>query len=511
MPVFDKTGVPIYNRQRMPHPPFITVDEKSDAPLYRQIYETIRRSILSGGLPSGRQLPASRLLAEQLGVSRMTIINAYEQLLAEGYIEGRMGAGTFVAAHLPEEFLQASGFKRLGLQEKPLMRKVRLSEYGSKLAQSSKIILQHHGATALAPFQHGVAALDEFPFGVWAKIAQKWQKRPPASVLSYGDAVGFQPLRDAVAAHLAETRGVRCTPEQIIITNGTQQALDLIGRIFLSESEDVCLEDPGYLGARDIFTMTGARIVPVPIDDEGFDLQTARKRSPKARLIYVTPSHQFPLGMTMSLARRLSLLEWARERDAIIVEDDYNSEYRYSRRPLASLQGLDLDGRVIYVGTFSKTIFPALRLGYLVVPADLIEVFAAARALTDLHSPVIEQAVLAEFISERHFARHIRRMRAIYEERQQTLVEEARKNLRGALEVAPAKAGMHLIGWLPSGVSDLEVSRRAAEAGLNLAPISAYCINQKLRGGLLLGYTAYDEKHIRQGIKNLARVLTDIA
>ena len=494
----------------MPHPPFITLDEKCGAPLYRQLYETIRRSILSGGLPSGRQLPASRLLAKQLGVSRMTVVNAYEQLLAEGYLEGRMGAGTFVSAHLPEEFLQASGFKRLERQEKPSPRKVILSEYGSRVAQNSKTILQHHGATALVPFQHGVAALDEFPFGVWAKIAQRWQKSPPASVLSYGDAAGFQPLRDAVAAHLAAARGVRCTSQQIIITNGTQQALDLIGRIFLSNSEDVCLEDPGYIGARDIFSTTGARIVPVPIDDEGFDVQTARKRSLKARLIYVTPSHQFPLGVTMSLARRLSLLEWARERDAFVIEDDYNSEYRYSGRPLASLQGLDRDGRVLYVGTFSKTIFPALRLGYLVVPADLVEVFAAARALTDLHSPVIEQAVLADFISERHFARHIRRMRGMYEERQQTLVEEARKNLKGRLEVAPAKAGMHLIGWLPDGVSDREVSRRAAEAGLNLAPVSAYCINQKLRGGLLLGYTAYDEKHIRQGMKKLARVLTDI-
>jgi GntR family transcriptional regulator/MocR family aminotransferase len=495
----------------MPHPPFITLDDKSGAPLYRQIYETIRRSILSGGLPSGRQLPASRLLASQLGVSRMTVVNAYEQLLAEGYLEGRAGAGTFVSAHLPEEFLQAPGFERPERQEKSSPRKVVLSGYGSKLAQNGKVILRHLGASAHVPFQHGVAALDEFPFGVWAKIVQRWHRSPPASVLSYGDAVGFRPLRDAVAAHLAAARGVRCTREQIIITNGTQQALDLIGRIFLSESDDVCLEDPGYIGARDIFAATGARIVPVPIDDEGFDLRTARERSRKARLVYVTPSHQFPLGVTMSLARRLSLLEWARERDAFVIEDDYNSEYRYAGRPLASLQGLDRDGRVIYVGTFSKTIFPALRLGYLVVPADLAEVFAAARALTDLHSPVIEQAVLADFISERHFARHIRRMRGMYEARQKTLVEEARKNLRGMLEVAPAKAGMHLIGWLPDGVSDREVSERAADAGLNLAPVSDYCINQQLRGGLLLGYTAYDEKHIRRGTKKLAQVLTEIA
>ena len=495
----------------MPHPPFITLDEKSDAPLYRQIYETIRRSILSGGLHSGRQLPASRLLAKQLGVSRMTVVNAYEQLLAEGYLEGRAGAGTFVAAHLPEEFLQASGFKRLERQEKPLTRRVKLSEYGSKLAQNSKIILRHHSATVLLPFQHGIAAIDEFPFGVWAKIAQKWQKKPPASVLGYGNAVGFQPLRDAIATHLASARGVRCTAEQIIITNGTQQALDLIGRVFLTAADDVCLEDPGYLGAHDIFAATGARVVPVPIDDEGFDLQNARKRSQSARIIYVTPSHQYPLGVTMSLARRLGLLEWARERDAFVIEDDYNSEYRYAGRPLASLQGLDNDGRVIYVGTFSKTIFPALRLGYLVVPVDLIEVFAAARALADLHSPAIEQAILAEFISERHFARHIRRMRGMYEERQQILVEEARKNLGRMLDVTLAEAGMHLIGWLPESISDREVSRRAAEVDLSLTPVSAYCINQKLRGGLLLGYTAFNGKQIRQGMKKLARVLTEIA
>jgi GntR family transcriptional regulator/MocR family aminotransferase len=494
----------------MPHPPFITLEENSGAPFYRQIYETIRRSILSGGLPLGRQLPASRLLAKQLGVSRMTVVNAYEQLLAEGYLEGKIGAGTFVSAHLPEEFLQTSSFKRSELHEKALPRKIVLSPYGKRVAPNTKTILQHHGATALVPFQHGVAALNEFPFGVWAKIAQRIQKSPTSAVLSYGDAVGFQPLREAVAAHLGAARGVRCTPEQIIITNGTQQALDLISRIFLSESEEVCLEDPGYVGARDTFAATGARIVPVPIDDEGFDLQTARQRSRKARLIYVTPSHQFPLGVTMSLARRLSLLEWAQEREAFVIEDDYNSEYRYAGRPLASLQGLDRDGRVIYVGTFSKTVFPALRLGYLVVPSDLLEVFAAARALNDLHSPVIEQAVLAEFISERHFARHIRRMRGLYEQRQECLVEEARKNLNGMLEVARATAGMHLIGWLPEGVNDREVSRQAAETGLNLAPVSAYCLDEKLRGGLLLGYTAYDEKQIKQGMKKLARLLTGI-
>jgi GntR family transcriptional regulator/MocR family aminotransferase len=493
----------------MPYLPFITFDEKSEASLYRQIYERIRRSILSGELHSGRQLPASRLLAKQLGVLRMTVVNAYEQLLAEGYLASRAGAGTFVAEHLPEEFLQASGFGRQEHRANPLSRKVNFSDYGRQLAQNSNIILRHHGATTLLPFQHGVPAIDEFPFGLWMKIAQKWQKKPPASILSYGDSVGFQPLRDALTAHLAAARGVCCTTEQIIITSGTQQALDLIGRILLTKTTEVCLEDPGYLGARHIFAATGAKIVPVPIDEEGFDLQKARRLCRKARLVYVTPSHQYPLGVTMSLARRLGLLEWARQKDAFIIEDDYNSEYRYAGRPLPSLQGLDRDGRVIYVGTFSKTIFPALRLGYLVVLTDLIEVFAAARALTDLHSPSIDQAVLAEFIAERHFARHVRRMRELYEERQQILVEEAREHLKGMLEVAPAEAGLHLIGWLPDGVGDREVSRRAAQASLNIARVSAYCINQKLRGGLLLGYTAFNEKQIRLGMKKLARVLAE--
>jgi GntR family transcriptional regulator/MocR family aminotransferase len=494
----------------MPYPPFIMLDEKSGLPLYRQIYEAIRQAILSGNLRPTTPLPATRFLSKELGVSRMTVINAYDQLFAEGYLEAKTGAGTFVAAHLPEEFLQTSGVERREHQESPAARKVNFSDYGKNLAQNSNSILRHHGTSSLLPFEHGVPGTEEFPFDVWAKIAQRWQKKPSSSILSYGDSTGFQPLREAIAAHLAAARGVRCEVEQIIITNGTQQALDLIGRIFLMKTTDVYIEDPGYYGARDIFAAAGARIIPVPIDGEGFDLQEARKRSRKARLAYVTPSHQYPLGVTMSLTRRLNLLEWARDRDAFVIEDDYNSEYRYSGRPLASLQGLDRDGRVIYLGTFSKTIFPALRLGYLVVPPNLIEVFAAARALTDLHSPSLDQAVLAEFIAERHFARHVRRMRGIYEERQRILVEEVRRNLKGRLEVAPAEAGMHLIGWLPDGIDDRDVSRRAAEANLKIACLSAYCIDQVLRGGLLLGYTAFNERLIKQGVKKLARVLGEI-
>ncbi len=485
------------------------LDEKSTAPLYRQIYEAIRRAILNGEFYSTMPLPATRLLAKQLSISRMTVINAYDQLLAEGYLVSRAGAGTFVAAHLPEEFLQTPGVKNQKHQDRTLPRQIKVSEYGKNLSKNGTIFLRHHGATVFQPFQNSLPAIDKFPFDVWARVAQKRQKNPSASLLCYGEPTGFRPLREAVAAYLASARGVRCTTEQVIITNGTQQALDLIGRIFLEKKAEVWIEDPCYLGARNIFGATGANIVPVPIDDEGFNLEKARKKSKNARLVYITPSHQYPLGITMSLARRLNLLEWAGKTDSFIVEDDYDSEYRYAGRPLASLQGLDRDGRVIYLGTFSKTIFPALRLGYLVVPTDLIEMFVAARAMTDLHSPTIDQAILAGFITEGYFARHIRRMRGIYEERQQILVEESRKHLGGILEVAPDESGMNLIGWLPDGVSDRDVASRAKQSNLRISPISTLCLDEKLRGGLLLGYTAFNEKQIRQGVKKLAQVINE--
>lgn len=490
----------------MPHPPFIMLDEASGQPIYRQIYETIRESILSGKFFPTMPLPASRLLAKQLRVSRMTVVNAYDQLTAEGYLESRPGAGTFVAEHLPEEFLQASN-KNGREAEINLPRRMKFSAFGNHLNNNSRTILPFFGESSLSPFQQGVPAIDKFPSEVWSRIAQKWQKKIPPGLLGYQDSGGYAPLREAIAAHLVSTRGLRCTAEQVIVTGGTQQSLDLIGRVFLEKGSEVFIEDPCYAGARTAFEATGARLVPVPLDDGGFDLQKARGKSNKARLVYVTPSFQYPLGITMSLARRMNLLEWASETDSFIIEDDYNSEFRYASRPIAALQGLDSRGRVIYLGTFSKTVFPALRLGCIVVPTDLIEVFTTARALTDLHSPSIEQAILAEFISERHLTRHIRRMRGIYEQRQQILVTEAKKHLKGWLEVAASEAGMHLVGWLPEGVDDRAVAADAAEANLKIMPLSLLCIKEKMRGGLVLGYAAFDEQQIKAGVKKLAQVL----
>jgi GntR family transcriptional regulator/MocR family aminotransferase len=492
----------------MPHPPFISLDENSDVPIYRQIYETIRRSILEGKFYPGRSLPPSRLLAKQLSVARMTVINAYDQLIAEGYIESKKGSGTFVASHLPEDFLNAEQPQKQKSRAETAERNIKLSSFGTHLAKQEVTFMRRYTTPSLVPFRNGVPAIDEFPFETWAKISQKHLKSASFKMFSYGDVHGFEPLREAIALHLSATRGVNCTAGQIIITNGTQQTLDLIGSVFLSKTAEVCLEDPSYFGARDIFSAIGAKIVPVSIDAEGFNLEEAKTKSRNPRLIYVTPSHQYPLGVTMSLARRMNLLEWARETESFIVEDDYDSEYRYTGRPLASLQGLDRNNRVIYIGTFSKTVFPALRLGFLVAPEDLIEIFASAKALRDWHSPNIDQAVLAEFITDGHFTKHIRKMRGLYEERQQILLEEAEKHLRGMLELTPSTAGMHLIGWLPEDLNDRRIFQAGLENNLQLAPISASCLNAKLRGGIFLGYTAFQAAQIREGIKKLQQILS---
>jgi len=494
----------------MPHPPFIILDEKSDAPLYRQIYETIRSSILSGEFHSGRQLPASRLLAKQLGVSRMTVINAYDQLLAEGYLESKAGAGTFVAEHLPEEFLQTPRLERQDTETKTSSRDLKLSRYGKNILQESGAVLQNNQVTPIVPFQYGLVAIDKFPFDIWTKVANKCYYTLQRDAFGYGEPAGFYPLREAIAAYLKSFRAVNCTPEQIIITNGAQHAFDLIGRVLLEPKTEVWIENPCYTGAKQVLQSFEAKLVPVPVDKNGFDLAAALKQSRNARLVYVTPSHQFPLGVTMSLPRRLQLLEWARTAEAWIIEDDYDSEFRYEGRPLASLQGLDRDGRVFYTGTFSKTIFSALRLGCLVVPKDLIEIFTAVRALGGSHSPLIDQATLAEFINEGHFVRHVRRMRRLYEEKQEILISEVKKHLAGKLEVKKTVSGMHLIGWLNDDVKDYIVAKKAAEFGVKAAAVSSHSLTKQERGGLILGYTATGEKQIKKGVRQLSAAMESL-
>ena len=486
-------------------PPWISLDGTSRSPYYRQLYEGLRRAILSGMLGAGSRLPSTRTLAAELGVSRTTVVTAFEGLLAEGYLEGKVGSGTFVAGSLPDDLLSVG--PKAGCGPAPVRAGRGLSERGTLLAATPTSVVRDRGAPRA--FRPGVPALDEFPHAAWRRISGKVWRRPPGGLLGYGDPAGYRPLREAIAGYLGAARAVRCVAEQVIVVSGSQQALDLAARVLLDPGDAAWVEDPGYMGARGALAGAGARLVPVPVDGEGLGVAAGVVREPGARLACVTPSHQYPLGVTMSLGRRLELLGWANRSGAWVIEDDYDSEYRYTGRPLEALQGLDssAEGRVIYIGTFSKVLFPALRLGYLVVPPDLTGAFTAARELTDRHPPTAEQAVLADFIVEGHFLRHLRRMRALYAERQATLVEEAGRELAGLLDVRPAGAGMHLVGRLPEGVDDRESSRRAAERGVEAPPVSLYGGVPQGHGGLMLGYAAVGEAETREGVRRLAEAL----
>ena len=494
--------------------PFIALDHGAaeHAPIYQQVYNQIRQAILSGACRPTAKLPSTRELARQLGVSRTTIVNAYDQLFAEGYLAGKTGAGTFVAGNLPDELVEvnrrqfAAAPKTIESSAPNLARRAE-SLRAAREAATPLFNPARNGNKKLIAFQHGLPALDRFPFDVWARLVAKRWRESPADLLGYGSALGFRPLRETIAAYLKTARGVVCSAEQVIIVAGAQQAFDLAARVLLDAGDAVWLEDPFYSGARAAFLAHGAKTFGVPVDDAGFSLTEAIKTGVQPKLVYVTPSHQMPLGVTMSLQRRLGLLDWASRAKAWIVEDDYDSEFRYNGRPLASLQGLDKSERTLYVGTFSKTLFPSLRLGCLVVPNSLVEIFTTARLIGDLQSPTVDQAVLNDFIVEEHFARHIRRMRALYKERQEILIDEASRELGGLLEVAPDDAGLHLVGWLPKNVCDRCASTKALAHNVAAAALSNYSERSLNRGGLILGYAATDEQQIKTGVQKLAAAL----
>jgi GntR family transcriptional regulator/MocR family aminotransferase len=431
-------------------------------------------------------------------------MNAYAQLQAEGYLEGRVGFGTCVSSSLPDDLLQVRAqeayehYSRSGRG---------LSKRGTLLSGTPPTVSDYQDR--LRAFQPGLPALEEFPSRVWRNLYNKVWQRPPQELLGYGDPAGYRPLREAISDHLCATRAVRCSWEQVVVVAGSQQALDLSARLLLDPGDAAWVENPGYPGARAALVGAGARLIPVPVDEHGLDVSAGEAACRDARLAYVTPSHQYPLGATMSLPRRLDLLDWARRSDAWILEDDYDSEYRYSGRPFEALQGLDAEDRVVYVGTFSKVLFPALRLGYLIVSQDLVEAFTAARELSDLHSPSIEQAVLADFIADGHFIRHVRRMRALYADRQEILVEAASRDLAGVLEVRPAESGLHLVGRLPENADDRAASRLAADHGVEAIPLSWYADGSSRHRGLMLGYAAVSEAEIREGTSRLATALKD--
>ncbi len=503
------------------HAAFLSMilDPTANKPLYRQLYDKLRQAILLGELAGGTRLPSTRTFARNLGISRATVMIAFEQLLYEGYIYGEVGSGTYVRHVLPDELLQSPTIEHEARQTLEKQEQITEESLPAELSQRGKIIAGSEmaplkywqGTVQQQAFQPGLPALREFPFKLWGQLEAKRWRHTTGDEFGYGDPAGYRPLRNEIAAYVQAARGVKCDEEQVIIVAGSQQAINLSAQLLIDPGDKVWIEEPCYLGARGALLSSGAQLVPVAIDDEGLQVAKGIERCAQARLAYVTPSHQFPLGTTMSLARRLALLQWATRAGSWILEDDYDGEYRYAGKPLASLHGLDTAERVIYIGTFSKVMFPALRLGYLVVPPQLIDAFKAARAAADRHSNTIDQLVLTDFMVQEHFARHVRRMRTLYEERQHMLVEQAKRLLGSLLALDKAEAGMHLVGKLAQGISDVHAAQQIATRGVVTTPVSKYYLKHPDLNALVLGYAAFNEQEIRQGVEQLAIALEKMA
>jgi GntR family transcriptional regulator/MocR family aminotransferase len=476
--------------------PVIAIDRLDTLPLHRQISEGFRAAILRGNLRPGQQVPSSRDLAENLEVSRFPVLDAYAQLLSEGYFESRVGSGTFVSALLPGQL--------------PHGRRSRSTTGGSRcLSRRSSLLPQFETVPwrdGLGPFGVHQSALDQFPFGAWAKLLAEHGRRPSLRAIHHTDPIGLDCLRDAICSYLRTARAVECDPSQIMIVSGSQQALEITARVLLDPGDSVWIEEPGYQLARSVLLGAGCRVVPVPVDDEGINVSEGIELLPKARAAFVTPSHQYPLGVTMSASRRLRLLDWARDHGAWVVEDDYDGAYRYDTTSVSSLQGIDSDARVIYIGTFSRVIFPSIRVSYIVIPPDLVERFMAVRFSLGNFPSHLFQEVLADFIRAGQFARHIHRMRALYKQRRAALVDSVQNACRDMLEIHGAGAGMHLTVTLPPGFNDAEIASQATKYGLCLWPLSP-CYMNKPRHGFVLGFAATPEDQMAGAVHQLWRLL----
>jgi GntR family transcriptional regulator/MocR family aminotransferase len=458
--------------------------------------------VLQGQLQPGARVPSTREFAAESGVSRNTVLEAYAQLLSEGYLEARPGSATRVSCALPEVI------RRQRPAARPVSSRGRA---GSLLSPRGRQIVSAHVSVSddqLRPFTPGIPALDPDLFTAWWRVSRRRHRRVTSDTLNYGLSAGYLPLREIIAAHIGPVRGVRCTADRVIVTAGSQPALALAARLLLQPGDEAWMEDPGYGGARGALLAAGARAVAVPVDHDGLMVDVGAQRAARARMAYVSPSHQYPLGVTLSLPRRLQLLEWAVRSRAWILEDDYDAEFRHEGRPVPSLQGLDQAGRVLYVGTFSKVLYPALRLGFIVVPDELVDAFGRAIAVSGYRVPTIDQAVLADFISDGHFSRHLRRLRRRYHAARSVLEKEVHRLIGSALTISGSSVGMHVVGRLTNGTDDRLVSRRAAAIGICAPPVSDYAQERPSVSGLVLGYGHLAGPAIREGVERLARALS---
>ena len=459
------------------------------------LYGELRSAILDGRLAAGARLPSSRDFASQYELSRGTVVSVLERLQAEGYVTSRVGFGTWVNR------VEAPRPARRSTTLPAYIRSV-ISAYKRPRPWIDLAFVQ-----GSRPFRIGDPAIDEFPSEVWGRIAADRARHFRSWLKKEADPRGYRPLRDAIAEYLRTSRGVRCAAEQIVIVSGIQQALDLLARLLLKEGDPIWMEDPGYFGATITFDNVGARIIAVPVNDEGLCVSAGIKICPDAKGAYVTPAHQFPLGVTMSLDRRIALLSWAARSGAFVIEDDYDSEYRFEGPPVPALQSLDNHSSVIFVGSFSKTLFPALRVGYVVLPAPLIDFFLGFRHRTDFRNSSFDQAVLCDFIVDGHLARHLRRMRNLYAERLATLMEGTRQHLGGLLEISPVRAGLYTIGYLKNGMTSRRAEKLAAAQSVEVLAVDRYTLKLPDPNALLLGFGGFEELAIRQGLIRLAKAL----
>ena len=467
-----------------------------DQTLTTWLYAQLRRAILDGRLAAGTRLPASRDFATQHEVSRGTVVSVFERLQAEGYVSCRVGSGTRVNR------IAAPYEVRAPRRIPPAY--IRRAAAAYRRPKPWTGLVTREGIRA---FGMRDAALDEFPASLWGSIAARRARSFASWLRTEDDGRGYRPLREAITQYLSMSRGVRCSPDQVLIVSGAQQALDLIARVLVRPGEPVWMEDPGYFGASIAFSTVGAQIIPVPVDEQGLDVGAGVKLCRRARGAYVTPAHQFPLGMTLSLQRRMALLDWAARAGAFIIEDDYDSEYRFEGRPVPALQSLDENSNVILVGSFSKLLFASLRIGYVVLPAALVDLFRAFRYRTDFRNLSPDQAVLCDFIMAGHLGRHLARMRNLYASRLAALLDGGHRYLHGLLEISNVRAGLYTAGFLRNGMDSWQAEKTAAMRGVEVVALDRYTLKRPDPEGLLLGFAAFDEMAIRKGLLQLATAL----
>ncbi|HCP54613.1 MULTISPECIES: PLP-dependent aminotransferase family protein [Pseudomonas] len=481
----------------------VELDRTSTTPLYRQLYLQIRKQILTGRLQGGTRLPSTRTLSKELELSRITILNAFDQLTAEGFLASRSGAGTYVDSEWDSRAIAENGIQ----QQPPRLSTMSQSLLSMRSNHFQGISYADWNPASPTSFLPSHSTYESFPQNTWKRLMNRHLQKPSKAMLGYGELQGLQELRKAIADYVFDSRGIDCTSEQVVIVSGAQQAFNLLGMLLLNPQDTVWMEDPGHIAARIAFQAHGCQIVPLRIDAQGIDIEQGLRECPDARLVFTTPSRQHPLGTTLSYTRRLELIDWAARNHSWIIEDDCDSEFRYSGRPLPALCAMDQWDRVIYVGTFSKVLYPSLRLGYVILPPALVEPMCTIRAVMDRSPPTLLQAVTADFMREGHFLGHIRRMRTLYQARQEALLEQLQKNLGDFITVAPVDAGMHLIAWLPPSLNADTVAKELSLHNIHTYALSDYCLQPYLPPALLIGFAGVPQDQAEERVAALVLAL----